>query len=193
MMDRLKTMHLSAIAGFAIFASMFVLSGASFPLAADESDHDRARIALEAGEIVSLDLVLSKVESMFEGNILEVELEEEEKEFWDGGGEKAGEHVEKGKNAFPGVSPVDDSAAETSDAQSIAPVDKPDLSSNSGGGYAEGEGAVAGNGTRGNTTFIYKVKLLSPQGNVLRIEFNAKSMEILGISGRDPESARKRR
>ncbi len=196
--------NLSAIAGLAVLASLFVL-----PLAADERDHDRARAALEAGEIVSLDLVLSKVENMFNGSILEVDLEEEEAEFWGGDGEKTGGNAGKGAGALPGIvpmdgpiggpidgpigGPIDGSLPDSASAETVPMAGKLEPLADSVGGYADGEGAVAGRGARGATTFIYKVKLLSPQGNVLRIEFNAKSMEVLGVSGRDPESARKTR
>lgn len=47
------------------------------PLAAsaDEADHDRARDALAAGEILPLGTVLSRIERSHPGQVLEVELE----------------------------------------------------------------------------------------------------------------------
>jgi len=55
-------------------------------------------------------------------------------------------------------------------------------------GYQEG----AGYGKKpGNVTFIYVISLLSPKGNVLRLEIDAKSMELLAVKGRDSESARR--
>ncbi|HRP95248.1 MAG TPA: PepSY domain-containing protein [Rhodocyclaceae bacterium] len=41
-------------------------------------DHDRARQALERGEIMSLRAVLDRVEAEYPGEIIEVELEREE-------------------------------------------------------------------------------------------------------------------
>ena len=44
-------------------------------LASDSGDHDRARQALEAGEILPLKTVLEKLERDAPGRVLEVELE----------------------------------------------------------------------------------------------------------------------
>jgi uncharacterized membrane protein YkoI len=54
-----------------------ILSGAlALPVyAADSGDHDRARHALEAGEILPLKVVLEKVVRDSPGQIMEVELE----------------------------------------------------------------------------------------------------------------------
>lgn len=46
-----------------------------------EPDHDRARRAVESGEILPLSKVLAVVESSFEGVLLEVELERENDRF----------------------------------------------------------------------------------------------------------------
>ena len=55
-------------------------------------------------------------------------------------------------------------------------------------GYREG----AGYGRKpGTVTFIYVISLLSPQGNVLKLEIDAKSMELLTVKGRDSESSRR--
>lgn len=45
---------------------------------ADEDDHDRARRALEAGEILPLRTILDIVERDYPGQILEVELERDD-------------------------------------------------------------------------------------------------------------------
>ncbi|MCB1676203.1 MAG: PepSY domain-containing protein [Halioglobus sp.] len=45
---------------------------------ADEGDHDRARRALEAGEILSLRTIIARVEDDYAGQIIEVELERED-------------------------------------------------------------------------------------------------------------------
>ncbi len=44
---------------------------------ADESDHERARRALEAGEILPLARILERVERDYPGRVVEVELERE--------------------------------------------------------------------------------------------------------------------
>lgn len=50
---------------------------AGHPAAADEDDHNRARRALEAGEVLSLRAILDAVERNFVGEVIEVELERE--------------------------------------------------------------------------------------------------------------------
>ena len=45
---------------------------------ADEGDHDRARRALEAGEILSLRTIIARVADDYAGQIIEVELERED-------------------------------------------------------------------------------------------------------------------
>ncbi|MCE1172201.1 PepSY domain-containing protein [Azovibrio restrictus] len=47
------------------------------PLLADEADHERARKALAAGEIMPLRQVLERVEKDYPGQVLEVELDRE--------------------------------------------------------------------------------------------------------------------
>lgn len=98
-------------------------------LADGDSDHERARAAMESGEIVPLTVILEKVESLYEGSIIEVELEDE-----------------------------DDDDDE----------------------YGEGFSG-----------FIYEIKLLTPQGNLLKLEFDARTTEILKIKGHGEEKARK--
>lgn len=53
-----------------------VLPGAGF--ASDRDDHDRARRALEAGEVLPLRAVLERVERDYPGQIIEVELERDD-------------------------------------------------------------------------------------------------------------------
>ncbi len=53
-----------------------VLAAASgCALADDVKDHDRARQALESGEILPLRQILEKIEAAYPGQVLEVELE----------------------------------------------------------------------------------------------------------------------
>ena len=47
-------------------------------LQADDEDHERARQALEAGEVLPLRTILDRLEQDYPGDILEVELEREE-------------------------------------------------------------------------------------------------------------------
>lgn len=60
---------------------LFLLLGSlaiSPALLAKERDHDRARQALEAGEILPLRTIIEKLESDYPGQILEVELDHED-------------------------------------------------------------------------------------------------------------------
>jgi len=62
---------------FSLFAPLALILGLlAGPLAADTPrDHDLARQALEAGEILPLSTVMARVERDYPGQILEVELE----------------------------------------------------------------------------------------------------------------------
>lgn len=51
------------------------------PVHADDDDHERARRALQAGEVLSLATVLERLEHSHPGQVLEVELENED-EGW---------------------------------------------------------------------------------------------------------------
>lgn len=44
---------------------------------ADEEDHERARKALEAGEVLPLKTILERVERVYPGQVMDVELERE--------------------------------------------------------------------------------------------------------------------
>lgn len=44
---------------------------------ADEEDHERARKALEAGEVLPLKTILERVERTYPGQVMDVELERE--------------------------------------------------------------------------------------------------------------------
>lgn len=61
------------LAGIALLSVLYVL-----PLTADDDDHERARHALETGEILSLGTIITKLENDHPGPILEVELERED-------------------------------------------------------------------------------------------------------------------
>lgn len=108
-----------AVAGFLALAPGVALAG---------DDDERARAAIRAGEVVPMVQVLTKVESLYEGEVLEVELEGED----------------------------DDRRGD-------------------------------GKGVR----FVYEVKLLTPRGNVLKLELDAKTLEVLKVKGRGAERARR--
>lgn len=110
----------------------------SSPAAADgDSDHERARAAVESGDIVPLALILERVESLYEGSIIEVELEDEEDEG-----------LEFDDDAMP-----------------------------------DGEIFVKG--------FIYEIKLLTPQGNLLKLKLDARTAALIQVKGHGEKLARK--
>lgn len=59
-------------------ALLLALLGAGAGQAGDGHDHDRARRALESGEILPLRTILERVERDYPGQIMEVELERED-------------------------------------------------------------------------------------------------------------------
>ena len=58
--------------------AMLVLLSAGASYAGDRSDHDRARQALEAGEVLPLRTILDHVERDHPGQVMEVELDREQ-------------------------------------------------------------------------------------------------------------------
>lgn len=61
----------------AVIVSSVVAAGPSAVLAGDEHDHDRARRAVERGEVMPLQRILDNVERDHPGQVIEVELEQE--------------------------------------------------------------------------------------------------------------------
>ena len=61
----------------AVLMAVFLLLPLSGQSLAD-SDHDRAREALESGEILPLQTIIAKLEQVYPGQILEVELERDD-------------------------------------------------------------------------------------------------------------------
>jgi uncharacterized membrane protein YkoI len=59
-------------------ALLLALLGAGAGQAGDGHDHDRARRALESGEILPLRTIMERVERDYPGQIMEVELERED-------------------------------------------------------------------------------------------------------------------
>ena len=94
------------------------------PASADEKDQVRAREALLSGEVRPLEDVLEKLETLYRGNVLDVELEDEE---------------------------VGD-----------------------------------------QTKLVYEIKLLTPEGHILKLYFDAKSLALISADGHDIEASRKR-
>lgn len=127
-MARLKpimVVHAGLLAVSVAFSAM-----AATPSLADDDDQDRARKAMLSGEVRPLVEVLMQVESTYEGEIIEVELEEE------------------------------------------------------GGRLINGEW---------QSLLLYEIKLVTPQGNLVKLEYDARNLELLTVDGHDSESARKDR
>jgi uncharacterized membrane protein YkoI len=61
-----------------LFLGVVLACAHSASVRADQSDHDRARRALEAGEILPLSEILKVAESVRRGRVIELELEREE-------------------------------------------------------------------------------------------------------------------
>jgi uncharacterized membrane protein YkoI len=93
------------------------------PFAWAGDDHDRARRAYQAGNVVGLGQILSHIQRAYRGRVLEIELDERRR---------------PGRRAL----------------------------------------------------WIYGVKVLTPQGHVVKFELDAKTMKILDIKGRGAEAAR---
>ncbi len=58
-------------------SAALLLLGLALPLAQASEDHERARAALQAGEVLSLQKVLEKIQRSHPGELLEAELERE--------------------------------------------------------------------------------------------------------------------
>ncbi|WP_220634452.1 PepSY domain-containing protein [Georgfuchsia toluolica] len=56
---------------------MLVMLGTRVSYAADNADHDRARQAVEAGDVLPLRTILERVEREYPGQVMEVELDRE--------------------------------------------------------------------------------------------------------------------
>ncbi|MDP3031955.1 MAG: PepSY domain-containing protein [Rhodocyclaceae bacterium] len=60
---------------------MLVMPGTGDSYAGDYSDHERARQAVEAGEVLPLRTILERVEREYPGQVMEVELDREKGEW----------------------------------------------------------------------------------------------------------------
>jgi hypothetical protein len=69
-----------------ILACLFMLMALALPgstvsFAADNADHDRARQAVQAGDVLPLRTILERVEREYPGQVMEVELDQEKGEW----------------------------------------------------------------------------------------------------------------
>lgn len=69
---------LSELRAALLVALLLALLGSGASEAGDGHDHDRARRALESGEILPLRTILERVDRDYPGQIMEVELERED-------------------------------------------------------------------------------------------------------------------
>ena len=77
-MQKARALRARRLACALVFAPAFALGPGAAPAHADRPhDHDRAREALEAGEILPLSTILQRVEREHPGQVLDVELERE--------------------------------------------------------------------------------------------------------------------
>lgn len=60
---------------------MLAMLGTGVSFGADDADHDRARQALEAGDVLPLRTILERVEREYPGQVMVVELEREKGEW----------------------------------------------------------------------------------------------------------------
>lgn len=77
MLSRITTQWHSTLSCMALL--VMLVAGPSH--AGDDKDHDRARQALEAGEVLPLRTILERVERDHPGQVMEVELDREKGEW----------------------------------------------------------------------------------------------------------------
>ena len=77
MLSRISAQWHSTLTGLAIL----VLFSAGTGYAGDSSDHERARQAVAAGEVLPLRTILERIEREYPGQIMEVELDREKGEW----------------------------------------------------------------------------------------------------------------
>lgn len=76
--DSSKKQQLSTLKATAVLAVLACCLGLQTAAASNKGDHERARQALESGQILPLRTVLDKLEREYPGKVLEVELEQDE-------------------------------------------------------------------------------------------------------------------
>lgn len=77
MLSRITAQCCAALASLV----MLVMPGTGDSHAADNNDHERARQAVEAGEVLPLRTILERVEREYPGQVMEVELDREKGEW----------------------------------------------------------------------------------------------------------------
>ena len=80
MLSRITTQWRRTLASLVMLMTL-ALPGSGVSFAADKPDHDRARQAVEAGDILPLRAILERVERDYPGQVMEVELEREKGEW----------------------------------------------------------------------------------------------------------------
>ncbi len=76
MSSRITPRWRSTLTGLLIWI-MLAMSGTGVSHAADNPDHERARQAVEAGDVLPLRTILDRVEREYPGQVMEVELDRE--------------------------------------------------------------------------------------------------------------------
>ena len=67
--------------GLVLLPAIFAVLGTAPSYAGDGSDHDRARQAVEAGDVLPLRTILERVEREYPGQVMDVELDREKGEW----------------------------------------------------------------------------------------------------------------
>jgi uncharacterized membrane protein YkoI len=80
MSSRIATQSRRTLTGLFIWILVAML-GTGVSYAADNADHERARQAVEAGDVLPLRTILDRVEREYPGQIMEVELDREKGEW----------------------------------------------------------------------------------------------------------------
>ncbi|MBK7024861.1 MAG: PepSY domain-containing protein [Sulfuritalea sp.] len=80
MSSRITPRWRSTLTGLLIWI-MLAMSGTGVSHAADNPDHERARQAVEAGDVLPLRTILDRVEREYPGQVMEVELDREKGEW----------------------------------------------------------------------------------------------------------------
>ena len=80
MLSRITTHCRRTLASLVMLMTL-ALPGSGVSYAADNADHDRARQAVEAGDVLPLRTILDRVEREYPGQVMEVELDREKGEW----------------------------------------------------------------------------------------------------------------
>jgi uncharacterized membrane protein YkoI len=80
MTSRITIQWRRALANLVILMTL-AMPGSGVSYAADNADHDRARQAVEAGNVLPLRTILEQVEREYPGQVMEVELDREKGEW----------------------------------------------------------------------------------------------------------------